>query len=183
MTLSWKELVCHGLLKEFGEPSLVKEILKLSVKEHRDYLDEEARVFYYGQIQFIHERMVDCYKRNIILTGPESEIKKYRPHYKTMHELTSTWKERGPCFWRGAVARRKASLLRGDGPVPPYDPLSEEQISHRKIVKWYEEIHEGRYYLFVRQSYDPDRDRRDGVQQLFLMVNDEEKKHIDDIFS
>ncbi|MAD57808.1 MAG: hypothetical protein CMK44_04445 [Porticoccus sp.] len=46
MTFSWKELVCHGLLKKVGDPSLVKELLKVVMKEHRDHLEEEAREFH-----------------------------------------------------------------------------------------------------------------------------------------
>ena len=46
MTLSWKELVCHGLLAKIGEPSLVKDLLKMTMKIRRDYLEEEAREFH-----------------------------------------------------------------------------------------------------------------------------------------
>ena len=46
MTFSWKELVCHGLLAKVGEPSLVKDLLKVVMKEHRDHLEEEAREFH-----------------------------------------------------------------------------------------------------------------------------------------
>lgn len=45
MTFSWKELVCHGLLNKVRDPSLVKELLKVVMKEHMDLLEEEARVF------------------------------------------------------------------------------------------------------------------------------------------
>jgi len=48
MTFSWKELVCHGLLKKVGDPSLVKELLKIVMKERRDLLEEEAREFQSG---------------------------------------------------------------------------------------------------------------------------------------
>jgi hypothetical protein len=51
MTFSWKELVLHGLLKEIclyrgGDPSLVKELLEVVMKEHRDHLEKEAREFH-----------------------------------------------------------------------------------------------------------------------------------------
>ena len=46
MTLSWKELACHGLLVEFGEPSLVKDLLKMAMKERWLFLEEEAREFH-----------------------------------------------------------------------------------------------------------------------------------------
>jgi hypothetical protein len=45
MSFSWKELVCHGLLNKVRDPSLVKELLKMVMKEHMDLLEEEARVF------------------------------------------------------------------------------------------------------------------------------------------
>ena len=50
MTLSWKELVLHGLLNKVGDPSLVKELLKVVMKEHRDLLEEEAREFHSGSV-------------------------------------------------------------------------------------------------------------------------------------
>ena len=45
MTFSWKELVLQGLLKKVGERSLVKDILKMIMKERREHFDEEARKF------------------------------------------------------------------------------------------------------------------------------------------
>jgi len=45
MSFSWKELVCHGLLVEIREPSLVKELLKMVMKERWLFLEEEAREF------------------------------------------------------------------------------------------------------------------------------------------
>ena len=46
MTLSWKELVCHGLLAKIEEPEVVKYILKIAIKERCAYLSEEAREFH-----------------------------------------------------------------------------------------------------------------------------------------
>ena len=46
MTFSWNELVCHGLLKKVGEPSLAREIFRYAKKMNRDYLEEEAREFH-----------------------------------------------------------------------------------------------------------------------------------------
>jgi hypothetical protein len=51
MTLSWKELVCHGLLVEIGEPSLVKDILKMAMKERFSFLEEEAREFHSENVE------------------------------------------------------------------------------------------------------------------------------------
>ena len=46
MTLSWKELVCHGLLNQMVEPVVIKYILKMAIKERCTYLSEEAREFH-----------------------------------------------------------------------------------------------------------------------------------------
>ena len=46
MTLSWKELVCHGLLAKIEEPEVVKLCLKMVMKERCAYLSEEAREFH-----------------------------------------------------------------------------------------------------------------------------------------
>ena len=48
MTLSWKELVCHGLLAKIEEPEVVKYILKIAIKERCAYLSEESREFHSG---------------------------------------------------------------------------------------------------------------------------------------
>ena len=46
MTLSWKELVCHGLLAKIEEPEVVKLCLKMVMKERCAYLSEESREFH-----------------------------------------------------------------------------------------------------------------------------------------
>ena len=46
MSFSWNELVCHGLMKKVGEPSLAREIFRYAKKMKRDYLEEEAREFH-----------------------------------------------------------------------------------------------------------------------------------------
>ena len=46
MTLSWKELVLHGLMKTVGEPSLANEIFKMVMKGRFTFLEEEAREFH-----------------------------------------------------------------------------------------------------------------------------------------
>ena len=46
MTLSWKQLVCHGLLAKIEEPEVVKLCLKMVMKERCAYLSEEAREFH-----------------------------------------------------------------------------------------------------------------------------------------
>ena len=46
MSFSWNELVCHGLMKKVGEPSLVREIFRYAKRMNRDYLEGEAREFH-----------------------------------------------------------------------------------------------------------------------------------------
>jgi len=84
MTLSWKELVFHGLLKKVGDPSLAKELLKVAMKEHRDLLDEEAREF---QSEFVnpvvgvycfHSR-VCCWRCCCPIINQEFERDRYSP--------------------------------------------------------------------------------------------------------
>ena len=45
MTLSWKELVCHGFLVKVGDPSLVRELLEVAMKRRLLFLEEKARMF------------------------------------------------------------------------------------------------------------------------------------------
>ena len=53
MTLFWKQLVSHGLLKKIGEPEVVKYILKIAIKERCAYLSEESREFYSKHMKFV----------------------------------------------------------------------------------------------------------------------------------
>tara|TARA_B100000902_G_scaffold382081_1_gene419331 strand:- start:145 stop:525 length:381 start_codon:yes stop_codon:yes gene_type:complete len=53
MTLFWKQLVCHGLLTQIGEPEVVKYILKIAIKERCAYLSEESREFYSKHMKFV----------------------------------------------------------------------------------------------------------------------------------
>jgi len=48
MSFSWKELVCHGLMAKVRDPSLVKDLLKVVMKERWLFLEEEARGFQSG---------------------------------------------------------------------------------------------------------------------------------------
>ena len=52
MTLSWKELVCHGLLNQMVEPEVIKYILKMVIKERCTYLSEESREFHSSNVKF-----------------------------------------------------------------------------------------------------------------------------------
>ena len=168
MTFSWKELVCHGLFKEVGEPSLVKKFLKVAMKERRDYLEEEARAFHTGSVGPV----VDVYRDEWRYWGyrqPSDQCfhaiagyeERHHPElwltairYKNLKkELLSSWQERMPRKRREsiliALKRRKGwepedglqELLSDDGTL-----LHTQQVIAK--CQWYQGIHEGRYYLF-----------------------------------
>ena len=172
MTLSWKELVCHGLFKEVGEPSLVKKFLKVAMKERRDYLEEEARAFHTGSVGPV----VDVYRDEWRYWGyrqPSDQCfhaiagyeERHHPElwltairYKNLKkELLSSWQERMPRKRREsiliALKRRKGwepedglqELLSDDGTL-----LHTQQVIAK--CQWYQGIHEGRYYLFWHQD-------------------------------
>ena len=100
MTFSWKELVCHGLLKEIGEPSLVTELLEMVMKERWLFLEEEARKFHSG---------LDVNVLNYF---------RVRRKRQALHEMSLYWRERLPEERRQAETRHKESKLlrwRGQG--------------------------------------------------------------------
>jgi len=167
MTLSWKELVCHGLLKKVREPSLVKDILKIAMKGRWLFLEEEARKFHTGIIGPV----VDVYRDERHYWGyrvPTDQAfhaiagyeKRHPPElwqtairYKNLKkELRSSWEERMP-------RKRKDSILiavgTGEKGWEPEDGLldllSDDGVLLREQkakCQWYQGIHEGRYYLF-----------------------------------
>ena len=112
MTFSWKELVCYGLLKKVGDPSLVKELLKVVMKEHRDHLDEEARDYH-------SEIMKDNLLYILTMTIPsrcgrlrDRLLERYfagefgdsiRIHRNVADELLASWQERKPYRRRDAI--------------------------------------------------------------------------------
>ena len=156
MTLSWKELVCHGLLKEVGEPSLVKKFLKIAMKDRRDYLEKEARAFhtgggYWEMLNYFRLEKL-CLKGR--RTGSLKKACSMRTPYQVlqrqvMHELRLSWKERIPEERRRAVTGHKESiLLRWRGQGDDIEDLRQQYPSIEKSIKWYGDIHEGRYYLF-----------------------------------
>ena len=153
MTLSWKELVCHGLLVEIGEPSLVKELLKMTMKERWLFLEEEAREF--------HSR------------NKEAKDGCHPLHTKVVDELLSSWKERIPEQRRRAVMMNKeSSLLRWRGGEDDIWELRKQYPTLVKSINWYGEIHEGRYYLFWDKKIGKsisDAAKRRKQQRSFLM--------------
>ena len=71
MTLSWKQLVCHGLLNQIEEPEVVKYILKIAIKERCAYLSEESREFYSKHMKYVlycrAKDNIDIHLLNIVL--------------------------------------------------------------------------------------------------------------------
>ena len=175
MSFSWKELVCHGLLEKVGDPSLVKDLLKIVMKERWLFLEEEAREFHSenmasaapaaGRHQL--ERQ-DRQLRHQINTAavrsrslPSQLLQKCLEtdaaisRRKLLDELLSSWRERIPEERRQAVTRHKEShLLRWRGATGDEDikELGQKYPSIENSIKWYGEIHEGRYYLFWDQK-------------------------------
>ena len=176
MTLSWKELVCHGLLKKVGDPSLVKDLLKMIMKERWLFLEEEAREFHTGSVGPVvdvyrderrywgHRQPSDqCFhaiagyeERHARLkrsAASRAELWLTAIRYKNLKkELLSSWEKRMP-------RKRKDSILIaiGEKGWEPEDGLlnllSDDGVLLREqkyIAKcqWYQGIHEGRYYLF-----------------------------------
>jgi len=178
MTLSWKELVCHGILAKVGDPSLVKDLLKMVMKERWLFLEEEARGFHTGIIGPVvdvyrdewrywgHRQPSDqCFhaiagyeERHARLkrsATSRAELWRTAIRYKNVKkELRSSWEERMP-------RKRKDSILialndREKG-WEPEDGLREllsddGSLLHTQQViakcQWYKGFHEGRYYLF-----------------------------------
>jgi hypothetical protein len=163
MTLSWKELVCHGLLKGVGEPSLVGELLKVVMKERWLFLEEEAREFHSENMKpllnYIRQEKLWMRGKTIVMT----ELHNARAniwsdlisHRQAMQTLKLCWKQRIPEERRQAVTRHKESnLLRWRGATGDEDikELGQQYPSIEKSIKWYGDIHEGRYYLFWDQK-------------------------------
>ena len=161
MTFSWKELVCHGLLKKVGDPSLAKVLLNIVMKERWLFLEEEAREFHTGseywemlnyfRLEKLWMKGSRCgtLKKSCSMRTPYQVIQR-----QVMHELRLSWKERIPEERRQAVTRHKESkLLRwrvhyDDDDDDDIESLRKQYPSIENSIKWYGEIHEGRYYLF-----------------------------------
>ncbi len=169
MTFSWKELVCHGLLKKIDDPSLVKELLKVVMKEHRDHLDEEARDYH-------SEITKDNLLYILTMTIPSRSSKlrdrlleryfagefgdSIRIHRNVADELLASWNERKPyrrrdAIWTALLGSWEEQLadpafIIDDLEVPPGRPPNTRPEDDENVAKceWYQGIHEGRYYLF-----------------------------------
>ena len=175
MSFSWKELVCHGLLVNVGDPSLVKDLLNIVMKERWLFLEEEAREFHSENVErrtlpavgWRQLERQDCDLRRRICAVrwrsrklPSQLIQKCLEtdaaisRRKLIDELLSSWKERIPEERRQAVTRHKESILlrwRGQGD-DDIKELGQQYPSIEKSIKWYGDIHEGRYYLFWDQK-------------------------------
>jgi len=155
MSFSWKELVCHGLMAKVGDPSLVKDLLKVVMKRHRYHLEEEAREFHTGSRYW---EMLNYFKLEKLclkgyIAGALKKSCSMRTPYQVlqrqvMHELRLSWKERVPEERRREVTRHKESKLLGRRGDEDIVDLRQQYPSIVKSIKWYGEIHEGRYYLF-----------------------------------
>ena len=212
MTLSWKELVCHGLLKKVGDPSLVKDLLKMIMKERWLFLEEEAREFHTGIIGPVVDVYRDewCYWGHRVPTDQAFHAiagyeKRHHPElwltsirYKNVKkELRSSWEERMPRKRRESIL---ASLIRAEGWEPEdglKGLLSDDGVLLREQkakCQWYQGIHEGRYYLFWhKDSFRAAARFSDGLScsppsekdilRASIDINViKEKKHIDDMF-
>jgi hypothetical protein len=73
MSLSWKELVCHGLLVEFGDPSLVKDLLKMVMKERVSFMEEEAREFHSENVGPVIDIYMSALRRPLGTWGRSAE--------------------------------------------------------------------------------------------------------------
>ena len=177
MTLSWKELVCHGLLVEIGEPSLVKDLLKIVMKERFSFLEEEAREFH-SQNESMRQELARIpaagwrqlerqfprlrhqnNTENPLLKIPSQLSLRCREasiaisRRKLIDELISSWKERIPEQRRRAVMSNKETRVRAKHNARTSIIWTMEELRHRhpsitESINWYGEIHEGRYYLF-----------------------------------
>jgi hypothetical protein len=172
MTFSWKELVCHGLLVEIGEPSLVKDLLKMVMKERWLFLEEEARVFHsenvaaapdpaagWRQLERQYSELRHQINTAIATKLPPQLLQKCLEtdaaisRRKLMDELLSSWKERIPEKRRRAVMSNKETCLRAKhnartSIIWTMAELRQKYPSITESINWYGEIHEGRYYLF-----------------------------------
>ena len=100
MTLSWKELVRHGLLNQIKEPVVVKYILKMAIKERCVYLSEEAREFHTENIEsFLHYIRL----QNMFVNGEEVILSELPPmearmfaisHNKVIYEIVLKYRKK-----------------------------------------------------------------------------------------
>ena len=176
MTFSWKELVCHSLLKKLGDPSLVKELLKVVMKERRDYVEEEAREYHseitkdnllYILAMTIPSRCDELKDRLLERYFAGEWGSSIRIHRNVTDELLASWEERKPYRRRdatwvsllGGQWEEQCDLLNNGWVEEPPSWGSREKegllsYTQEDVAKceWYQGIHEGRYYLFWHQD-------------------------------
>jgi hypothetical protein len=159
MSFTWNELVCHGLLKEIGERGVVLQVLRFVKPMRRQFQGEEARQFY----QAIAEKVGPLADPGLLAAHVLQGRAATRMRFNVEPELRKLWNMRSP--------ERRRSFL-----------------GIRRTRKWYENIHEGRYFLWANPESD---------HWCTLLVSDikkidgpglgeppgEEVKHIDDMFS
>ena len=167
MTLSWKELVCHSLLVKVGDPSLVKDLLKMVMKERFSFLEEEAREFHsenlaaapdlaagWRQLERQYSELRHQINMAIETKLPPQLLQKCLEtdaaisRRKLMDELLSSWKERIPEKRRRAVMSYKETLLRAKhnartSIIWTMAELRQKYPSITESINWYGEIHEG----------------------------------------
>jgi len=125
MTFSWKELVCCGLLKKLGDPSLVKELLKVVMKGRRDHVEEEAREYHSeitkdnllyilamtipSRCDELKDRLLERYFAAtaggdaVALVSEVEWGSSIRIHSNVTEELLASWEERKPYRRRDAI--------------------------------------------------------------------------------
>tara|TARA_B110000285_G_scaffold191115_1_gene218720 strand:- start:371 stop:895 length:525 start_codon:yes stop_codon:yes gene_type:complete len=174
MSFTWNELVCHGLLKEIGERGVVLQVLMFVKPMRRQFQEEEARQFY----QAIAEKvgpLADPGRSRRACAGWHWETSRAatRMRYYVEPELRKLWNMRSPERRRSFLGSRRGGAHRPEIP---------------NTRKWYENIHEGRYFLWA----DPEIDHWCGLLISDIKTIDgpglgeppgDEVKHIDDMFS
>ena len=99
MSFSWNELVCHGLMKKVGDPSLAREIFRYAKKMNRDYLEEEAREFHsenVGSAINIFNIYMSAY-----LSLSRDELLRLSPYTTPMIKYNNVKKELRWWWWEG----------------------------------------------------------------------------------
>mgnify|MGYP005631559201 CR=1 FL=1 len=135
MTLSWKELVCHGLLAKIEEPEVVKLCLKMVMKERCAYLSEEAREFHSEPRR---QELARISARGGTIALLEQVSPRLRHQINTVHPL---WKI--PSLHRQKCLEIDAAISR--------DKLIDElKSSWKKIIKNYRKKRRERRYNNLR---------------------------------
>ena len=151
MSFSWKELVCHGLLKGLGEKEVVRRILNLAVSSRRYEQEEEARNLLLEHSNYI--------------TGVLLEEDKYNKD-QMLEEYKREWKWRSPDRRREKIAEWCLSEEKTSGAYGMSYPVWAMEWAkvrfekdagdlwacwwYPEMANWYRGINEGRFFLFYR---------------------------------